>query len=88
MLDAKKETLLAVIRAHVDLDSTIQTDGWRDYDGLVDVGYDKHCRFHRGENEFAARGGRYINVIESFWAYAKLRLSRFRVYPSMHFICI
>ena len=32
--DAKKKTLLAVIRGHVDLDSAIHTDGWRAYDGL------------------------------------------------------
>lgn len=79
--DAKKKTLLAVIRGHVDLDSVIHTDGWRAYDGLVDVGYEKHYRVHHGANEFAARGGRHINGIESFWAYAKLRLSRFKGLP-------
>jgi transposase len=83
--DAKKKTLLAVIRGRVSLDSVIHTDGWRAYDGLVDVGYEKHFRVHHGANEFAANGGRHINGIESFWAYAKLRLSRFKGLPKHTF---
>lgn len=75
--DAKKKTLLAVARGRVDLGSIIHTDGWRAYDGLVDVGYEKHYRVHHGANEFAANGGRHINGIESFRAYAKLILSHF-----------
>ena len=83
--DARKKTLLAVIRGRVDLDSVIHTDGWRAYDGLVDVGYEKHYRVHHGANEFASIDGRHINGIESFWAYAKLRLSRFKGLPKHTF---
>lgn len=82
--DAKKKTLLAVIRGRVDLDSVIHTDGWRAYDGLVDVGYERHFRVHHGANEFAA-DSRHINGIESFWAFAKLRLSRFKGLPKHTF---
>jgi transposase-like protein len=82
--DAKKKTLLAVIRGHVGLDSVIHTDGWRAYDGLVDVGYERHFRVHHGDNEFAA-DNRHINGIESFWAFAKLRLSRFKGLPKHTF---
>jgi transposase len=75
--DAKKATLQAIIRGKVDINSIIHTDGWKGYDGLVDVGYDKHYRVHHGKNEFA-RGVNHINRIESFWSYAKIRLVKFR----------
>jgi len=57
-------------------DSIIHPDGWRGYNGLVDMGYKKHFRVHPGENEFA-RGNCHINGIESFWSYAKRRLAKF-----------
>lgn len=50
----------------------IHSDGWRGYDGLVDVGYDKHYRVHHGRDEFA-NGSR----IGSFWSFAKRRLVQF-----------
>ena len=75
--DVKAATLQAVIRGRVDIDSIIHSDGWRGYDGLVDIGYDKHFRVHHGKNEFV-RGKSHINGIESFWSYAKIRLVKFR----------
>ena len=30
----------------------VNTDGWRGYDGLVDVGFDRHFRIGHGRNEF------------------------------------
>ena len=75
--DVKAATLQGVIRGRVDIDSVIHSDGWRGYDGLVDIGYDKHFRVHHGKNEFA-RGKSHINGIESFWSYAKIRLVKFR----------
>ena len=75
--NAAKATLLKVIRGHLDVQSIINTDGWRAYDGLVDVGYEKHFRVHHGNNEFA-RGHQHINGIESFWSYAKGRLAKFK----------
>lgn len=75
--DVKKATLQAIIRGKVDIQSIIHSDGWRGYNGLVDVGYDKHFRVHHGENEFV-RGKSHINGIESFWSYAKIRLVKFR----------
>jgi len=41
----------------------------RGYDGLVDVGFNKHLRVNHGNNEFA-RGSVHANGIESFWSYA------------------
>ena len=78
--DCSKATLLAAIRGKVELDSIIHSDGWRGYDGLVDMGYRKHLRVDHGRNEFSSRKvrGNHINGIEGFWGYAKSRLARFR----------
>ncbi len=75
--NCKSATLQAVIRGKVELDSVIHSDGWRGYNGLVDFGYKKHLRVDHGTNEFV-RGKSHINGIESFWGYAKTRLSKFR----------
>lgn len=75
--DARKRTLQRVIRGKVSLDSIIHSDGWRGYHGLVDMGYAKHYRVEHGSNEFA-NDKSHINGIESFWAYAKLRLSKMK----------
>lgn len=74
--DCSKQTLQGIIRGHVDPSSVIHSDGWRGYEGLVDIGYDKHFRVNHGANEFAD-GERHINGIESFWSYAKRRLAKF-----------
>lgn len=75
--DVKKATLQAIVRKKVDVKSVIYTDGWRGYDGLVDVGYDKHFRVNHGKNEFALEGDIHINGIESFWSFTKRRLKKF-----------
>ena len=82
--DATKSSLIKVIRGHVSIDSVIHTDGWRGYNGLVDVGYSKHFRVYHGANEFA-NGNRHINGIESFWSYAKRRLVKFNGVPRKTF---
>lgn len=76
--DAKKKTLQNIIRRRVGLESVIHSDGWGSYDGLVDIGYDKHFRVNHGENEFARAGGVHVNGIEAFWGTAKTRLSKRR----------
>ena len=78
--DCSKAVLQGAIRGKVSLDSVIHSDGWRGYDGLVDLGYKKHLRVDHGRDEFAERGNRanHINGIEGFWGYAKTRLARFR----------
>ena len=63
-----------------DIASIIHTDRWRGYDGLVDVGFDKHLRVNHGNNEFA-RGSVHVNGIESFWSYAKRRMVQFNGVP-------
>ena len=65
--------------------NAIHSDGWRGYNGLVDMGYKKnfrvHHRVHHGEHEFA-RGNCHINGIESFWSYAKLHVRASKQYIS------
>jgi transposase len=78
--NASKRILQAIIRGKADLASVIHTDRWRGYDGLVDVGFDKHLRVNHGNNEFA-RGSAHVNGIESFWSYAKRRLVQFNGVP-------
>ena len=75
--NCSKATLQAVIRGRVDLKSIIYSDGWRGYNGLVDVGFGKHLRVDHSRDEFA-KGRNHINGIEGFWGYAKTRLYRFR----------
>ena len=75
--DASRKTIQAIIRGRVDMETIIHSDGWRGYNGLVDLGYKKHFRVHHGKNEFV-RGITHINGIESFWGYAKTRLTKFR----------
>jgi transposase-like protein len=75
--NVSRETLKQIVQAKVEPESTIYSDGWRSYDGLVDWGYKKHYRVNHGQNEFA-RGNSHINGIENFWGVAKVRLAKFR----------
>jgi transposase-like protein len=70
-----REELIPIIQGKILEGSTIHTDGWRAYDGLVVNGYDHYRVFH-SENEFA-RGKCHVNGIESFWSFAKRRLAKF-----------
>lgn len=77
--DVKKKTLQRIIRGQVALDSTIISDGFRAYDGLVDVGYDAHLRLTKYYNRPTrfADGAVHINGIEAFWSFTKRRLAKF-----------
>ena len=83
--DAKKVTLQEIIRGRADIESVIHTDGWRGYDGLVDLGFEKHLRVNHSDNEFSKGTGNHINGIESFWGYAKHRLVKFKGIPKDKF---
>lgn len=74
-----KDILQAIVRGKVDKSTTLYSDGWRSYDGLVDMGYDKHFRVNHGENEFSKGKGTgvHINGIENFWSFTKRRLAKF-----------
>jgi len=70
-----REQLMPVIEGKILEGSTIHTDGWRAYDGLILNGYD-HYRVYHSHDEFS-RGKSHVNGIESFWSFAKRRLSKF-----------
>jgi len=78
--DCSKPVLQRAIRGKVGLASVVHSDGMRSHDGLVDLGYQKHLRVDHSANQFADARDRanHINGIESFWAYAKVRLARYR----------
>jgi hypothetical protein len=40
--DERKQTLIGIIRGRVCIESVIDSANWPAYDGLVDVGYEKH----------------------------------------------
>jgi len=69
--------LLSIVKEKVPRESSIYTDTFRSYDGLVNMGYKKHYRIAHGKNEFAKERN-HINGIENFWGLAKVRLSKFR----------
>ena len=60
--NCKKATLQDIILGKVSKNTVIYSDGWRGYNGLVDVGYDKHFRVNHSKDEFA-RGKNHINGI-------------------------
>lgn len=75
--DCKKKTLQAIIKGKIDKSAVIYSDGWRSYDGLVDVGYNKHFRVNHSNSEFSKSNGIHINGIENFWSFTKRRLAKF-----------
>jgi len=83
--DVKRKTLQAIIRGRAGIESVIHTDGWRGYDGLVDLGYEKHFRVEHDKDEFSKGEGQHINGIESFWGFAKHRLAKFKGIPKEKF---
>lgn len=66
--NAKQATLRKAIRGKINRESLIITDGWRGYNGLVDVGYDKHLRINKSKH-FSNKQGGHINGIESLWSF-------------------
>jgi transposase len=85
--NVSRETLKQIVQAKVEPDSTIYSDGWRSYDGLVDWGYKRHYRVNHGNNEFVQYGNprNHINGIENFWGIAKVRLTKLRGLRKDHF---
>lgn len=70
-----RKELMPIIQGKILKESTIYTNGWRSYDGLILRGF-RHYRIHHERDEFK-RGKRHINSIESFWSFTKRRLRKF-----------
>ena len=83
--DCSKKTLQAIIRGKIDVAAMVNTDGWRGYDGRVDVGFNRHFRVRHDQDEFV-QGASHINGIESFWSFAKARLQQFKSVPKHTFL--
>jgi len=49
--------------------------GWRGYNGLLDVGRNKHFRMDKNKG-FSDQRGVHINGMESFWSFTKRRLAK------------
>ena len=79
-----RKELMPIIQGKILEGSTIHTDGWKAYDGLILNGYDHYRVFH-SHNEFA-RGKSHVNGIEGFWGYAKNRLAKFNGMTDNNFI--
>ncbi len=77
--------LQEIIERVVDLNSEMNSDGWRGYDGLVDTGYDKHYRVNHSRDEFSDGKGHHVNGIEAFWSYAKRRIAQVNGVRKSHF---
>ena len=69
--------LVPIIKKLAPDDSTIYSDEWKAYDGLVNAGYKHHYRVKHGQDNFAD-GRAHVNGIENFWGIAKTRMMRFR----------
>ena len=72
--NCSKSELLPIIQGKILEGSTVYTDSWKAYDGVILNGYDHYQIFH-SENEFS-RSKNYVNGIESFWSFAKRRLAK------------
>ena len=82
--NCSKQALMPIVKGQVLSESTVYTDGWKSYDGLVLGGY-KHHRIHHHQNQFA-RGKNHVNGIESFWSFTKSRLAKLRGIRSAYFV--
>ena len=79
-----RRELMPIIKGQIIQKSTVYTDGWKSYDGLVLNGYHHYRIFHH-ENEFA-RGKNHVNGIESFWSFTKRRLAKFNGVKKENFV--
>jgi transposase-like protein len=82
--NCQSDTLQEIIRGRVSPETVIHSDGWRGYDGLAGIGYQKRYRVNHSGNEFA-NGSNHINGIESFWGFAKHRLVKFHGVAKRYF---
>ena len=73
--DVSARTLKTIVKQRVKRGSTVFSDSWRSYDGLVFDGYE-HLRINHATSLVELKRN-HINGIESFWSYAKNKLSKF-----------
>ncbi len=69
--------VVSIIKKLAPKESTIYSDEWKAYDGLVNAGYKKHYRVTHCKDIFA-NGRAHVNGIENFWGVAKSRMIKMR----------
>lgn len=74
--DCSREQIMPILKGKILEESTVFTDGWKSYHGLIYQGF-QHYRIYHSKNEFA-RGKNHINGIESFWGFTKTRMQKLR----------
>jgi transposase len=72
--NCSREQILPILKGKILDESTLFTDGWKSYHGLIYQGF-QHYRIYHSKNEFA-RGKNHINGIESFWSFVKRRMAK------------
>ena len=83
--NCSKKELLPIIKGKIlSQETNVYTDGWKAYDSLITEGFN-HYRIYHNENEFA-RGKNHVNGVESFWGYAKHRLTKFKGFKKENFL--
>ena len=80
--DAKRTTLLPIIKQKILPDSIVYTDSLRSYATLNIEGF-HHYRINH--SKVLAKGHNHINGIENFWNQAKRHLRKFNGIPKEHF---
>ncbi len=73
--NASTKELMPIIKDLINKKSTVYTDKWKAYDGLVLGGY-KHKRINH--SKLFSEKENHINGIENFWGWSKSRLQKFR----------
>ena len=86
--DAKNKTLLQVVRGRAAFDSVIHTDGWRAYDGLVDLGYEKHYRVQHEDDELSRKTATKSMVLSRFGPSRNCDWAALKAYQNRRFIYI
>lgn len=72
---ADRKTLQPIVRLVVEAETIIYTDKWRAFEELGLDSYEHHSVNH--SEEYVAKDGAHINSIESFWSFAKRRITKF-----------
>lgn len=78
-----RSTLRLIIKQKVPDGSTIYSDSFGSYDGLITDGYRHHRINHATEFTHGKRN--HINGIESFWSYAKAKMQKHYGVPRNRF---
>jgi len=81
---AGRSEIRPIIQKLVRKGSTLYSDKWSAYRGLVYNGYIHHQVDHK-KQEYSNKKGTHINTIESFWSFAKRRLLKFNGIRSKDF---